>query len=232
MNLNGTLIPKYVFIDLLSFLDSKSLRNCLMVNRKWYELGSSKSLDHLSGRGIVRKINKFNNSNFLQRIKYFSFGDLKKVLTLSAALKEKIFKKLRLSLFLFSVLFSFFPLCMMYLKCGGWISFFFFLVFQSIAYYVCYNTVISRSSYNLMIILNALQGFVEGIFLSQLSSKFPLNFLLSYIVYFSSFSTTIVRTVAVFNGLQDQSIKKKIKNCIKNNKKKKSKNRRKFQEFS
>ena len=70
MDLNGVSIPKRLWLELLSYLDGKTLRKTLMVSRKWYEMGSDQSLDHLSNRGNIKKIKDLKRKNFIQLINF------------------------------------------------------------------------------------------------------------------------------------------------------------------
>ena len=49
-------VPKQVWVYLLSFLDGPSLRESLRVNKTWKELGSDERLEHLSKRTFVERL--------------------------------------------------------------------------------------------------------------------------------------------------------------------------------
>ena len=124
-------IPKYVWLKMLSNLDSRSLRNCLLVNKKWYEYASSESLNYLSKRDplLMANVKKYINFNPIERLKYFAFGDLKELLEISKFLKEDTYSIFQKSLFIFSIFFSFFPSFLIHIKAGGLSIFFFFFQF-------------------------------------------------------------------------------------------------------
>ena len=61
MELNGILIPRRLWIDLLSYLDGKSLRNSLLVSKKWFEYGSNEKLNAITKRNCLQKNLYYHN---------------------------------------------------------------------------------------------------------------------------------------------------------------------------
>ena len=54
-----------------------------------------------------------------------------------------------------------------------------------------------------LVIINGVQGLVEGTFLSQISKNHSFNFLLVYSFYHIFFSSTLARVISVANGVKD-----------------------------
>ena len=75
--------PKFVWLKVLSFLPPSDLRESFLVCKDWHSLGTDTSLDYISNREIIRKINDINSLSSIEKIfflltptkKNLEFGD-------------------------------------------------------------------------------------------------------------------------------------------------------------
>ena len=101
-------LPKQVWIHLLSFLDAKSLRETLLLNKEWNKLGNDERLEKISNRYIVPIMKKVNAMNPFELTRWFlsereesrEFVRLKKVEGLKYVINKYLVVSSFLSLFL------------------------------------------------------------------------------------------------------------------------------------
>ena len=85
------IFPFPIWIHILSFLDTKSLNNTLLVNKNWLKYSENSlfqhKLDHITNRKKLKKYYAFIHQNALQRLFYF-YKSPKNLLTFFRKMKE------------------------------------------------------------------------------------------------------------------------------------------------
>ena len=121
---------------MLSFLDGYDLRNTLLVNKKWYDLGTNQQLSKITNREQILKVKEIDSTdhfNFMLKI-FDKDANLKFFLKITKEYgKDRVFKSTSI---VFSLLnfFNFSPFFFYYLSIIGDISspHFYFSLFFSI----------------------------------------------------------------------------------------------------